>query len=169
MNHTRLFVAAAVLIGLATTAFAQSAAQDYPQWRGRNRDGSASAFIAPKTWPEKLARRWKVEVGEGYATPIVVGGKVYVFTRRNGNETLLALNAANGKIVWQTGYPAPPLAKGSVAAKHGDGPKATPLFHQGKVYTLGLSGIVSAFDGATGKILWQTAVPKEPPYFGMAV
>jgi hypothetical protein len=169
MNHKQLFVAAAVLIGLATTAFAQSAAQDYPQWRGRNRDGSASAFIAPKTWPEKLTRRWKVEVGEGYATPIVVGGKVYVFTRRNGSETLLALNAANGKIVWQTGYPAPPLAKGSVAAKHGDGPKATPLFHQGKVYTLGLSGIVSAFDAASGKLVWQKPAPPEAPYFGMAV
>jgi outer membrane protein assembly factor BamB len=169
MNHKQLFVAAAVLIGLATTAFAQSAAQDYPQWRGRNRDGSASAFIAPKTWPEKLTRRWKVEIGEGYATPIVVGGKVYVFTRRNGNETLLALNAANGKIVWQTGYPAPPLAKGSVAAKHGDGPKATPLFHQGKIYTLGLSGIVSAFDAANGKLVWQKPAPAEAPYFGMAV
>jgi outer membrane protein assembly factor BamB len=164
-----MFLALAALIGLGLSAFAQSSAQDYPQWRGRNRDGSASAFIAPKTWPEKLTRRWKVEVGEGYATPIVVGGKVYVFARRNGNETLLALNAANGKIVWQTGYPAPPLAKGSVAAKHGDGPKATPLFHQGKVYTLGLGGIVSAFDAASGKLVWQKPAPPEAPYFGMAV
>lgn len=169
MKLVRLFVAAAVLIGLAMNAFAQSSAQDYPQWRGRNRDGEASAFIAPQTWPEKLTRRWKVEVGEGYATPIVIGSKVYVFTRRNGNETLLTLNAANGKIIWQTGYPAPPLAKGSVAAKHGDGPKATPLFHQGKVYTLGLSGIVSAFDAASGKLVWQKPAPPETPYFGMAV
>lgn len=169
MKYRRTIVVIVVLLWLVTTAFAQSSAQDYPQWRGQNRDGSASAFVPPKTWPEKLTRRWKVEVGEGYATPIVVGGKVYVFTRRNGNETLLALNAANGKIVWQTGYPAPPLAQGSVAAKHGDGPKATPLFHQGKVYTLGLSGIVSAFDAASGKLVWQKPAPPEVPYFGMAV
>ncbi|HEX9004670.1 MAG TPA: PQQ-binding-like beta-propeller repeat protein [Blastocatellia bacterium] len=169
MNYARIFIAAVVLSALATTALGQSTPQDYPQWRGRNRDGSASAFIVPKTWPEKLTRRWKVEVGEGYATPIVVGGRVYVFTRRTGNETLLALNAANGKIIWQTGYPASPLAKGSVAAKHGDGPKATPLFHQGKVYTLGLSGIVSAFDAKSGKLLWQKPAPPEAPYFGMAV
>src|SRR5262245_3413902 len=169
MKQIRIFGAAIVLIGVATTIFAQDSAQDYPQWRGRNRDGSASAFIAPTTWPEKLTRRWKVEVGEGYATPIVVGNNVYVFARRNGKETLLALNAANGKVVWETGYPAPPLVKGSAADKHGDGPKATPLFHRGNVYTLGLSGIVSAFNGATGKLLWQTAAPPEPPYFGMAV
>jgi MacB-like periplasmic core domain/PQQ-like domain len=169
MKHIRMFFALTALVGLGLTVFAQSSARDYPQWRGRNRDGSASAFVAPKTWPEKLTRRWKVEVGEGYATPIVVGGKVYVFTRRNGNETLLALNAANGKIVWQTGYLAPPLEKGSVAAKHGDGPKATPLFHQGKVYTLGLSGVVSAFDAVSGKLVWQKPAPPEAPYYGVAV
>src|SRR5262249_7148914 len=97
------------------------------------------------------------------------GDNVYVFARRNGKETLLALNAANGKVVWESGYPAPPLVKGSAADKHGDGPKATPLFHRGNVYTLGLSGVVSAFNSATGKLLWQTAAPPEPPYFGMAV
>ena len=166
LKAVRGCVAVAVL---CATALAQNAAQDYPQWRGRNRDGAASGFVAPKAWPEKLTRRWKVEVGEGYATPIIVGDKVYVFARRNGQETLLALNAATGKLAWQTGYPAPPLATGSVAAKHGDGPKATPLFHRGKVYTLGLSGTLTAFDAKTGKLVWQHPAPAEAPYYGMAV
>src|SRR5262245_50877339 len=169
MNHARLFFTAAVLIGLATAALGQSSSQDYPQWRGRNRDGAASGFVAPKSWPEKLTRRWKVEVGEGYATPIAVGSRVYVFARRNGSEVLMAIHAATGKIVWQTSYSAPPLTPGSVAAKHGDGPKATPLFHNGKLYTLGLSGIVSAFDAASGKLVWQKPAPPEAPYYGMAV
>jgi len=168
-DKARIFAAAAVLLGVAVTALAQGSPQDYPQWRGRNRDGSASGFVAPKTWPEKLTRRWKVEVGEGYATPIVVGKTVYAFTRRDGNETLMALNAATGKLVWRTGYPAPPLAEGSVAAKHGNGPKATPLFHNGKIFTLGLGGAFSAFDAKTGKLLWQKPAPAEPPYYGMAV
>jgi outer membrane protein assembly factor BamB len=164
----RIFVIV-ILVGVATIASAQSSPQDYPQWRGRNRDGAASGFVAPKTWPEKLTRRWKVEVGEGYATPIVVGRTVYAFTRRHDREALTALNAATGKLVWQTSYSAPPLAKGSVAAKHGDGPKATPLFHNGKLYTLGLSGVLSAFDAKTGKLVWQKPAPAEPPYYGMAV
>jgi outer membrane protein assembly factor BamB len=164
-----LFIAAAVLIGSAATAFAQNSLQDYPQWRGRNRDGSASAFVEPKAWPEKLPRKWRVEVGEGYGTPIVIGRTVYAFTRRDGNEVVMALDAATGKIVWQTGYPAPPLSPGSAASAHGSGPKATPLFHNGKLYTLGLSGTVSAFDAATGKLVWQKPAPPENPYYGMAV
>src|SRR5262245_65898393 len=114
-DSARSLGVAAVFLGIATIALAQGSPQDYPQWRGRNRDGSASGFVAPKTWPEKLTRRWKVEVGEGYATPIVVGKTVYAFTRRDDRETLIALNAATGKLVWQTCYPAPPLAEGSVA------------------------------------------------------
>jgi outer membrane protein assembly factor BamB len=142
---------AAALIGSAVTAVAQRSQQDYPQWRGRNRDGEASAFLAPKSWPEKLTRRWRVDVGEGYATPIVVGNTVYCFTRRGEDEVLAALDADSGRALWHTMYPAP-YTPGSPAAAHGAGPKATPLFHRGKLYTLGISGIVSAFDAATGKL-----------------
>ena len=49
---------------------------DYPQWRGQNRDGSASAFVEPAAWPDTLVRKWNVHVGEGYATPLVVGKTV---------------------------------------------------------------------------------------------
>jgi len=164
-----LLVTAAMLIGSVITALGQNSPQDYPQWRGGKRDGSASAFAKPKAWPEKLTRRWRVEVGEGYGTPIVVGKTVYAFTRRDGHEVMMALDAATGKIVWQTSYLSPPLTTGSVASKHGSGPKATPLFHNGKLYTLGLSGTVSAFDAATGKLVWQKPGPPETPYYGMAV
>src|SRR6185295_3913624 len=51
---------------------------------------------------------------------------------------------------------------------HGEGPKATPLFHNGKLFTLGISGIVSAFDAATGRRLWQTPAPPVDPMFGTA-
>ena len=163
-----LCMAVAALIVSAATTVAQNSPQDYPQWRGRNRDGAASGFAEPKVWPEKLTRRWKVTVGEGYATPIVVGKTIYSFTRRDGNEVLMALDAATGKIVWQTAYPAPYKAADAAAA-HGAGPKATPLFHNGKLYTLGISGIVSAFDAAKGKLVWQKPAPAEHPYFGMAV
>jgi outer membrane protein assembly factor BamB len=162
-----LLLAAAVLIVSASSASAQGSPQDYPQWRGQNRDGAASEFKEPKAWPEKLTRRWKVEVGEGYATPIVVGKTVYAFTRRDGSETMTALDAATGKLIWRTDYPAPYKAA-DAAAKHGAGPKATPLFHNGKLYTVGISGVVSAFDSATGKLLWQKPEPAEHPYFGMA-
>src|SRR6516165_295335 len=54
-------------------------AQDWPQWRGANRDAKASGFTAPKTWPKELTQKWKTAVGGGDASPAVVGDKVYVF------------------------------------------------------------------------------------------
>ncbi|MBO0723535.1 MAG: PQQ-like beta-propeller repeat protein, partial [Blastocatellia bacterium] len=161
------FIIAAALIGIVTTVLAQNSVQDYPQWRGCLRDGAASGFKEPKAWPEKLTRIWKVEVGEGYATPIVIGKTVYAFTRRDGAETMTALDATTGKRIWRTGYPAP-YKPADAAAVHGAGPKATPLFQNGKLYTVGISGIVSAFDAVTGKLLWQKPAPAEHPYFGMA-
>jgi outer membrane protein assembly factor BamB len=163
----RTLSAVAVMITCTSIGVAQSSPQDYPQWRGQNRDGSASGFAEPKVWPEKLTRRWKVEVGEGYATPIVIGKTVYTFTRRDGSEVMMALNAETGKIVWQTNYPAP-YEMASPTKAHGPGPKATPLFHNGKLYTLGVSGIVSAFDGLNGKLIWQKPAPVEQPFFGAA-
>ena len=71
----------------------ESARLDYPQWRGRDRDGAASGFIEPSAWPAELSRRWTVPVGQGYATPIIVGHRVFMFTRRNGDELMTALNA----------------------------------------------------------------------------
>ena len=60
-----------LLVSVGETAAAQSGRLDYPQWRGRDRDGAASGCIEPSAWPAELTRRWTVPVGQGYATPIV--------------------------------------------------------------------------------------------------
>jgi hypothetical protein len=152
----------------AAPAIGQSSPQDYPQWRGQSRDGAASSFSEPATWPDSLTRRWKVDVGDGYATPIVVGSVVYVFTRRDASEVMMALDAGTGKEIWRTSYPAP-YTPGSPAAVHGAGPKATPLFYNGTLFSLGISGIVSAFDASSGKLVWQTPAPAEHPFYGASV
>jgi outer membrane protein assembly factor BamB len=81
---------------------------------------------------------------------------------------MTALNAETGKELWHTSYPAP-YAPATPAAAHGVGPKATPLFHNGRLFTLGITGIVSAFDAATGSLAWQTPAPAEHPSYGTAV
>ena len=159
--------AVAVLVGAATAAIGQDAPQDYPQWRGHNRDGAASAFSRPESWPDTLRLRWKVEVGEGYATPIVGGKTVYAFTHRNGKEGVTALDAETGRTLWRTDYPVA-FEPYEGAEDHGEGPKATPLFHNGKLYTLGISGTISAFDAFSGKVAWQKPVPIVQPDVGMA-
>src|SRR5687768_12985667 len=72
---------------------AQRPSTDWTQWRGPARDGTIAAFTAPAVWPDMLVRRWKVEVGTGYSTPIVVGDRVYQFSRVGDNETMTAFDA----------------------------------------------------------------------------
>jgi outer membrane protein assembly factor BamB len=155
-------VAVAALTGVGAT---QGAPTDWPQWRGQNRDGAAASFAEPASWPERLVRQWQVEVGLGYAAPITVGNRVYLFTRQDSNEVMRALDAATGKVIWQTSYPAAFKPNPAATKRHGEGPKSTPTFANGKLYTLGMSGMVTAFDAGTGKQIWQKpGGPVEPLY-----
>jgi outer membrane protein assembly factor BamB len=171
MRNRRLIVlscvAVAVLAGSGATLMGQDALHDYPQWRGRHRDGAASAFSKPESWPDALSLRWRVAVGEGYATPIVVGKTVYAFTRIDGKEGITALVADSGDTMWRTDYSVAYEAYED-SVDHGDGPKATPLFHNGKLYTLGISGTISAFDALSGKLVWQKPAPPTQPLVGTA-
>jgi outer membrane protein assembly factor BamB len=153
--------------GLTAVLSAQNAALDWPQWRGPNRDGTLASFTEPRAWPESLTRKWKVDVGTGYATPIVIGNRVYAFTRQNENEVMRALDADSGKVLWETTYAAK-FNMSPATARHGPGPKSTPTFANGRLFTLGMSGIVTAFDAATGKQLWQKPAPPVEPRFHTA-
>lgn len=166
-NRLRLLAVMMWTLAVYAVGIAQVNPRDYPQWRGKERDGSASGFAEPARWPDALTRRWRVEVGEGYASPLVVGNVVYAFSRREGREVLSALDAQTGATRWQSGY-AVSYTPSSPTTAHGSGPKATPLFRDGKIITLGISGIVAAFDADTGRLLWRSAEPSEVPFFSAA-
>ena len=165
-------VALILFAGAAVFAAAQSGTpvpspENYRQWRGERRDGAAAGFIEPPAWPQALTHRWTVEIGEGYATPLVLGGAVFVFARRGGSETLAALSSETGSQQWQSSYAAP-YQPSEPAKAHGAGPKATPAYSEGTLFTVGITGVVSAFDATSGKRLWQTKPPDEHPFFGAA-
>jgi outer membrane protein assembly factor BamB len=145
---------AALLVSLVITSAAQKTSLDYTQWRGQARDGSASSFVEPKAWPETLTQRWKIEVGLGYATPLVVGDRLYVFSRRGDNEVMAALDPESGKVIWEGSYPVSfTMNKG--AARHGQGPKSTPAYADGKLFSIGMTGVITAWDAKDGKELWR--------------
>ena len=100
----RWILAGMVAAGVVAGGTRNGLGQDWPQWRGANRDAIAAEFKAPKTWPKELTQKWKVTVGEGVATPSLVGDKLYVFSRENGNEIIRCLNVADGRELWQDKY-----------------------------------------------------------------
>ena len=158
----RLRQLAALAIGLGLTSMAYG--QDWPQWRGPDRDGAIESFNEPVSWPERLTQQWQVDVGSGYATPLVVGERVYIFTRQDEDEVLQALERETGEAIWRTSYPAP-FEMMSATVRHGPGPKSTPTYADGRIFTLGISGIVTAFDSQSGRQLWQKPARSAEPLY----
>ena len=149
-----------------------SFAQDWSGWRGPNRDGAVLSFSAPKAWPDKLKVKWKVPVGIGHSSPVVAGSRVYVFSRQDEQEVVSAIDLDSGKLLWKDSYDTPYMMN-PAAVSHGKGPKSTPVLQGGKLYTLGISGILSCYDTKTGKPQWRKEFSKQfkatSPFYGSAM
>jgi len=170
-NGSRTRVIAALASLSLLQAGPAAAGGDWPQWRGPARDGVAPGFVAPATWPDKLAKVWSQTVGEGHSNPVVKGDKVFIHSRQADNEVVQALRLSDGGTIWSTSWPVPyemhPAAKG-----HGKGPKSTPALDGASLFTLGISGALVSLDANTGKILWRREFGSEfkqtAPEFGTA-
>jgi outer membrane protein assembly factor BamB len=143
-------------------------AQDWPQWRGVNRDGKVTGFVAPQTWPQQFNQVWKVTVGVGNSGPALVGNRIYVFARQSDNEVLQCFDASTGNKIWQSeGYPAAAIT--GPAAPH-PGPRCSVTVAEGKVITIGVWGDVACFDATSGKLLWRNEDYKgKVPPFGQSM
>ena len=147
-------------------------AQDWPQWRGPNRNGVVASFTAPRVWPDKLKTIWKVQTGVGHSSPVVVGGRVYLHSRQDETEVAACFDLDTGKQVWRDSYPAP-YVMNPAAVSHGKGPKSTPVVYDNKLYTLGISGVLSCYDAGSGKLRWRREFSKTSkttsPLYGTAM
>ena len=162
---------AAVLVGLALCT-ALASAQDWPQWRGPSRTGAAVGFTPPAAWPDRPKQIWKVQAGEGHSSPIVAAGRVFLLSRVGEQEAVSARDVATGKEIWRAAYDAP-YQMNSAATSHGKGPKSTPVHDRGRLYTFGISGILSAWQAQDGRLLWRRDFKKDfpttSPDFGTAM
>jgi outer membrane protein assembly factor BamB len=159
----RCLLSVAVAVVLSPIGFAA----DWPQWLGPNRDGSTTEKIAP--WTGDLKELWRVPVGEGHSSPVVVGGLVYLHTKVKNKDAELvqAFDAKTGKVKWEESYDKPKFQ-----TLFGDGPRGTPCVHDGLVYTFGITGTLACWDAASGKQIWKVDVLADPKkdnlFFGVS-
>jgi outer membrane protein assembly factor BamB len=136
-------------------------AQDWPQWRGPQRDGHVQKFSAPAKWPDSLKQVWKVEVGAGLASPVVAAGKIYLLTRDGDDEIVSCYRLTDGSRVWQQRYTSPfiPNVQAVITryfpASQGKGPFATPVVYKDRLYTLGVDRVLLCFDAKNGALKWR--------------
>ena len=147
---------ATIFFGLFIVIAAEDAqAQgEWAQWRGAGRDGVVRNFPAPAAWPKELTRKWKMAAGGGYSSPVVANNRVFLHTREGEQEVVTSFDLATGKAVWTKSYHAP-FAKNQYAVRMGKGPNSTPVLHQGRLYTLRVTAVLSAFDAKAGELRWR--------------
>ena len=143
----------------------------WPGWHGKHRNGWVTGAISPEKWPENLTQRWKIEVGEGYSTPVVAENKVYQHARQGDEEVVWCLDLESGNKIWRKAY-TNPFRIGSGGQRHGKGPKSSPVYGEGKLFTLSITGVLSAWDAKTGDLAWRkdykSRFGKNQPYWGVS-
>lgn len=132
-------------------------AQNWPQFGGMERDGKVTGFKAPASWPSQLEQQWKITIGSGDATPVLVGKSIYTHTRQGDEEIIRCIDVATGKEIWKSSYPAPVVTGPS--ASH-PGPRSSPAEASGRLVTFGVSGILSCLDATTGNVIWRKDNPE---------
>jgi outer membrane protein assembly factor BamB len=150
----RALVVLVLGIAAAANGLSGAAVDNWPQWRGPDRTGVLSLDQSPSMWPPELKKGWTVEVGEGYSSPIAGDGRVFLHARRNPDEVVIALDLASGKVVWEKNYPAP-VEKNPYAKQMAKGPYSTPLLADGRLFTLGTTAILSAWNASDGTLVWR--------------
>jgi len=138
----------------------QVSADEWPQWRGPNRDGvwAESGVIEKFTSPE-IERRWSVPISGGYSGPTVADGRVFVTDRLFEPEEIERVHCfewQSGSKIWSFRYDCEYTGFGYKA-----GPRASVLIDEGRAYSLGAAGHLFCFDAAEGTVLWSRDLRSE--------
>ncbi|WP_417850003.1 PQQ-binding-like beta-propeller repeat protein [Thalassoglobus sp.] len=165
-KQTILFLTMTFLLSSITSA------EDWPQWRGTDRDAQWNEKGIIDAIPEEgLEVVWRQPINQGYSGPAVVGDKVYVtdyilksgdprngpgtINQIQGTERVLCLNATDGELIWKHEYDCP------YRISYPGGPRTTPTVDEDRVYTFGAEGHLFCFDRNSGDVLWSKQMRDE--------
>jgi outer membrane protein assembly factor BamB len=153
------------VLGLSLLLSIPAGGADWPQWRGPNRDNVWNETGILKSFPaEGLKIRWRVPVGPGWSSPVVVQGRVFLTDMRlekpRAWERIQCFKESTGKLLWsresELVYP-----DWAFIPEHGGGPAATPIVEAGTVYWFGRSGQVDCLDARSGRVIWEAPLDKK--------
>lgn len=146
-----------LMLSTAALLLALAQADDWPRWRGPNFDGISKETGWLTQWPADGPKRvWQADVGIGYASMSVSDGRLYVLGNTKEVDTVHALDARTGKVLWKHSYPC-----SSKDPNNYPGPRCTPTVAQGRVYSVSRHGHLFCLDAATGRVLWSKEFPKD--------
>jgi outer membrane protein assembly factor BamB len=130
---------------------------DWPGFRGPNRDGICKRGRIATDWQEHPPREvWRRSIGPGWSSFAVVGNRLYTQEQRGADELVVCYDANSGAQLWKH---TDATRFDELAA--GAGPRATPTFHDGKIYALGASGQLNCLDAATGEVKWSHNIAED--------
>jgi outer membrane protein assembly factor BamB len=134
----------------------KTAAGDWPQWRGPNRDGLSQETDLLTSWPEKGPMQlWEAKAGAGYSSIAVAGGRAYCLLQDGQDETIVSWDAESGQELWRFPYPC------DYKNGQGNGPRSTPTVDGDRVYTVGATGIFHCLKTANGAKVWRHDLTQE--------
>jgi outer membrane protein assembly factor BamB len=126
----------------------------WTDFRGPARDGHYQQRPIRTDWPAgPLPALWKQPIGGGYASFVVAGGRAFTIEQRGSQEVVAAYDVTTGRELWTNAWNA--RFRESMG---GDGPRATPTWHDGRVYALGGHGELRCLEEASGRLLWRTNI-----------
>jgi outer membrane protein assembly factor BamB len=132
-------------------------AEDWPHWRGPARNGISQEKDWLDEFPTEGPRiAWKANVGLGFSSLVVAGGRAYTAGHANETDTVFCFDALTGKEIWKQSYPA------ELGDKFFDGgTTGTPTLDGNRLYWLSRWGDLYCYDAASGKIIWNRQLVKE--------
>ena len=144
-----------IAFAVVTAALAASgSADDWPQWRGANRDGISRETGLLQQWPAGGPPLvWRVRgLGSGYSTVTIAGGRIFTLGAERNAEYVIARDVASGKELWRA------RSGRRYSNGRGDGPRGAPTVDANRVYALGGSGDLTVLDVVSGKRVWSVNV-----------
>lgn len=168
MHALRMGIRFSFLLAFALTLPLTLRADDWPQWLGSKRDAVWRETGILDKFPQGGPKvRWRTQIGAGYSGPVVAEDRVYITDRllaegaKNpdnpfnakarvpGKERILCLDDKNGRLIWKHEYDC------TYSISYADGPRATPIVHEGRIYALGAMGNLFCLDAEKGTVIWS--------------